>query len=124
MEILRVGGDIVTGLSPADELEATFDLADSSSKGVLCNSGGSAFFRFGRYSFDKIAKFIVIAGDIIECGIKCPENFHENETMDIAVYFSKNGKFCYEKVVQLRSEHLFPTVSCYGRGSKVKILSN
>lgn len=117
VEILHLAGNVTIGLSPPDDQNPSlFDRHD-----ICCNSTG-AIFLSGCRSFDITRKLAV--GDIVECGIRSPQKFHENGSVDVAVYFSKNGKLFYENVVNMRPDQLFPIVSLYGNNDdRVRILS-
>lgn len=118
MKILRVEGHIAFGLSTADNKNPSLYHHHS----VYYHSDG-VLFPFGKRSSDETRKWAV--GDIIQCGIKFRQNMLENGTTEDTMYFEKNGELAYETVVQMRADHLFPTIALYGNnGDKVKILSN
>lgn len=62
-------------------------------------------------------------GDIIECRIKFPNNFINDGSMYVEVYFSLNNKLVTRKLYQMPRDGLFPT--CYmTRYAKLKYFNN
>lgn len=50
------------------------------------------------------------AGDIIECGVKFPDNYADNKPCHLKIYFMKNGKLVAERKVPRPKNGLFPSI--------------
>lgn len=49
-------------------------------------------------------------GDVIECGIKFPKNFRNNENVGVTLYFTRNDRLVAETKVSMPRNGYFPTV--------------
>lgn len=62
--------------------------------------------------------------DIIECGIKFPENFVNDGNQSAAVYFCRNEDLIFEKVLAISCDKFFPTISFVGQYTRVRYINN
>lgn len=105
IKVLKKFNHIVMVLTPIGELYANDPYPGFSDKSTGYESGqihvNNAYQKVG----DEWKN-----GDIIECGIKFPENFVNDGETEVEVYFSINGRLTVKKVMIMPLHGFFPTV--------------
>lgn len=64
-------------------------------------------------------------GDIVECGIKFPNDFENDGNTDVEIYFTINDELQFSEMMKIPYDGFFPTVYMWSKGGtpKVEILN-